>query len=114
MYILYISHPHCHSLCNKETAYRLVCDCVSSQSSQSEQTLTLSLPLFWPILGYRFPFAPVSSVWAKASGPSPPVPPPHTAPGDISAWLPLSSLPFQWLPREVDGWALFMKLLPPQ
>lgn len=69
-----------------------------------------SLSLFWPIWRYWLTFALVSSVWAKVSGPSPPL----SVSGDISAWLPPSFLPFQWLPGETDGWALFMKLLPPQ
>lgn len=62
-------------------------------SSQAKWTPTITLCLFWPILSCWLTFALVSSVWAKASGPPPAVPPPLTAPADISAWLPLSPLP---------------------
>lgn len=92
----------------------LALSCVLNESNQSKWTPTITLSLFWPILRCWLTFALVSSVWAKASGLSPPAPPPFTASGDISAWLPLSPLPLQWLPGEADGWALFMKLLPPQ
>lgn len=110
---IYISHI----LIDISTAIRkwpLPLSCVLNENNQSKWTPTITLSLIWPILRCWLTFALVSSVWAKASGLPLPAPPPLSVPGDISAWLPLSAIPLQWLPGEADGWALFMKLLPPQ
>lgn len=94
---------------------RLAWHCVLNESNQSKWTPTITLS---PVLAQPEVLAHLCSgqqclgqgLWSLSSSPSTS----HCGWWHFCLASSLSPLAFQWFPGEADGWALFMKLLPPQ